>query len=362
MPAVTLIDVARRAGVSLASASRVLNGSARVPRADVAERVRAAALALGYVPNAQAQALARSSTGLVGLVVHDIADPYFSTIAMGVQRAARARGRQVLLASTERDPDFERDAVAALVAHRADAIVLAGTRSLAPERSDGALLEVLDRYRAHGGRLAVIGQPLPGGHAVVPSNGPAARELALQLVAAGHRRFAVLTGPPDTVTARHRADGFAAGLAERGLALVARVPGDLTRDGGHAAALALVDALRLAPGGAEGPVCVFAVTDVMAVGAMAALRERGLRAPDDVAVAGFDDIPTLRDHVPPVTTVRLPLAQMGERALDLAIGEDTTAAGRRPPPPEPGKSRVEEVAGEVVLRESTRLVGPARSR
>ena len=124
----TLSGVARHAGVSLASASRVLNGSSRRPAEEIAERVRAAALELGYVPNAQAQALARSSTGLVGLVVHDISDPYFSSIARGVQHAARNYRRQVLLASTDPSESAEHDAVSAFASHRTDAIILAGSR------------------------------------------------------------------------------------------------------------------------------------------------------------------------------------------------------------------------------------------
>ncbi|MFD6137779.1 LacI family DNA-binding transcriptional regulator, partial [Isoptericola sp. NPDC060257] len=113
-----LQDVADRAGVSLATASRVLNGSARQPGAELVARVKAAAADLGYVVNAQAQALARARSGLLGLVVQDISDPYFSSIAAGAQAAARASGRLVLLASTGRDPVAEREAVAAFAAQR----------------------------------------------------------------------------------------------------------------------------------------------------------------------------------------------------------------------------------------------------
>src|SRR6478609_3630487 len=105
--AVTLTDVAVRAGVSQPTASRVLNGSLRKPAQHIVDAVRKAADELGYSPNAQAQALARASTGLLGLVVHDVADPYFSAIVDGVQRAAVSRGRLVLLAVSSREPDLE---------------------------------------------------------------------------------------------------------------------------------------------------------------------------------------------------------------------------------------------------------------
>ena len=116
--AVTLIDIARHAGVSLATASRVLNGSARTPAEPIAERVRTSARELGYVANAQTQALARSATGLVGLVVHDIADPYFSSITRGAQRYAGGQRSQVLLAGAERNESAELEAVAAFASYR----------------------------------------------------------------------------------------------------------------------------------------------------------------------------------------------------------------------------------------------------
>src|SRR6476646_2990466 len=130
--AVTLTDVAVRAGVSQPTASRVLNGSLRKPAQHIVDAVRKAADELGYTPNAQAQALARASTGLLGLVVHDIADPYFSMVASGVQRAASARGRQMLLAVSSRDPDTELACVASFVAHRTEMIIVVGSRSTSP--------------------------------------------------------------------------------------------------------------------------------------------------------------------------------------------------------------------------------------
>ena len=128
MYAVTLTDVARRARVSQPTASRVLNGSTRKPAPHVVEAVRKAAEELGYIPNAQAQALARATTGLLGLLVHDIADPYFSAIASGVQRAAAGQQRQVMLAVTSRSPGLELAGVESFVAHRTDAIIMVGSR------------------------------------------------------------------------------------------------------------------------------------------------------------------------------------------------------------------------------------------
>ena len=341
MAAVTLQDVALRAGVSQATASRVLNGSSRIPGEGVADRVRTAARELGYVPNAQAQALARASTGLLGLIVHDIADPYFSSIARGVQAAARTARKQVLLASTERDYDIERESVCTFIAHRADAIVLAGSRQSG--HLDRDLETEFGRYQDNGGRVVVIGQPLAFGSAVEPENHGASGELANALVAAGHTEFAIIGGPGSIRTAVDRRNGFVEALGRCGLTPLVEVSGDFTRDGGHSAARRLAAALQLHPDAGGPPTCVFAVTDVMAIGAIAAWRELDLQVPRDVCIAGFDDIPTLRDHTPSLSTVALPLEQIGARAIELALCSDINGLRER-------------VAGQVVLRDSTRLL------
>lgn len=340
MAAVTLQDVAVRAGVSQATASRVLNGSSRIPGEGVADRVRAAARELGYVANAQAQALARASTGLLGLIVHDIADPYFSSIVRGVQSAARTARKQVLLASTDRDFDVERESVSTFIAHRADAIVLAGSRQSG--HLDRELEAEFGRYRDNGGRVVVIGQPLAFGGAVEPENHCASSELADALVASGHTQFAVIGGPASIRTAVDRRNGFVEALGRVGSTPLVEVSGDFTRDGGYFAAQRLAAALQLQHADHGQPVCVFAVTDVMAIGAIAAWRELGLQVPRDVCIAGFDDIPTLRDHTPSLTTVDLPLEEIGARAVDLALRTDIDDLRERIP-------------GRVVLRDSTRL-------
>ncbi len=339
--AVTLQDVAARAGVSQATASRVLNGSARVPGEGVADRVRAAARELGYTPNAQAQALARASTGLLGLVVHDIADPYFSSIVRGVQAAARTSRKQVLLASTDRDFDVERESVSTFISHRADAIVLAGSRQSGD--LDRELEAEFGHYRANGGRVVMIGQPLAFGSAVEPENYRGSAELADVLIAEGHRRFAVIGGPGTIRTAVDRRNGFVDALGRRGLTPLVEVSGNFTRDGGYSAARRLAAALE-ASGDDAQPVCVFAVADVMAIGAIAAWREQGLSVPGDLCIAGFDDIPTLRDHVPSLSTVALPLEEIGVRAVELALRADATSDDVH-----------ESVPGQVILRDSTRL-------
>ncbi|MER7541722.1 LacI family DNA-binding transcriptional regulator [Actinomadura sp.] len=333
---VTLQDVARDAGVSLATASRVLNGTSQV-RADLRERVLASAGRLSYTPNAHAQALAGSSSTSVGVICHDVSDPYFAGVARGVMSAAAEHGMLVMLASTFRDPAREIEYVAMLRAQRARAILLIGSgfedrgweRSMAAE---------LDPYQRTGGRVAVLSRHRSlKVDAVLPQNREGAAALARALLDLGHRDFGVLTGPLALTTVSDRLGGFTDALADAGVRIPPEhvVEAAFTRDGGYAAATEL---LRRP----TRPTCVFAVTDVMAIGALAAFRDNGVAVPDDVSLAGFDDIPIVRDLTPPLTTVALPLNEMGERVMGLAMRE-----------PSPRRSRIERVAGEVVLRAST---------
>lgn len=336
----TLADVARRAGVSLATASRALNGSAtRQVGEQLRMRVHQAAAELDYSPNAQAQAMARGTTATLGLIVHDIADPYFATIAAGVIEAAAERGLLVSVASTQRDPAAELGHIEQLRQARAQAVVLAGSRLDDPAMVDRTR-SALRAFTRGGGRVACIGQDVLGVNTVVVENRLGAAALAAALCEQGHRRFAILAGPPDHLTARDRTEGFRYGLSDNGVdpAPAHVVTSPFTRNGGYEAMRGLV-----AANGGTSPVdCVFAVNDVMALGALAALRDAGVRVPDDVGVAGFDDIVTLREVTPPLTTVRLDMETMGRSVVDLALNGD------------PGVQRRATARGEIVVRESTR--------
>ncbi len=337
---VRLAEVAAAASVSLATASRVLNGSDRSVGEPHRSRVLAVAEELGYRPNAHAQAIARGASNVVGLVVHDISDPYFSAIADGVMLQCERRGLVVVMASTRRNPEREIEYVATLRAQRARAVIIVGSRTKDRDLTT-RLAKEIEGFSSSGGHVACISQNRLGTHTVLVQNRVGARDLATELVGLGHRRFAVLAGPPELLTAHDRHTGFVEGLTRAGIAAadVRVVPGRFTRDGGYAAAYELMD-------GGFDATCVFAVNDVMAVGAMAAFRKEGLDIPGDVSVAGFDDIRTLRDLSPSLTTVYLPLESMGLRVAGIALDADP----EQPP-------RVVRVRGKVVLRDSTRRLG-----
>ena len=326
----------------MATASRALHGSTgRTVGPELRARVRAAAAELNYSPNANARAIVRGTTTTVGLIVHDIADPSAAALASGVMAAAAERDLIVTIASTMSDPFTEILHVEALRRQRARAVILAGSRFTDVESAE-RLAEELLGYSVGGGHVAVIGQhTLPLSTIVIDNAGSAAR-LAGALVALGYRRFAVLAGPEALVTSEDRVTGFRDGLTAAGIDLPGEnvISAQFTRDGGYVAMTELLEH--------ELDVeLVFAVNDVMAVGATAALRDQGYRVPQDMAVAGFDDIPTLRDVQPALTTVRLPLVSIGRQALALAMD--------RPPVDEdsPADPLVLQVAGELVLRDST---------
>ncbi|WP_394550738.1 LacI family DNA-binding transcriptional regulator [Agromyces sp. MMS24-JH15] len=331
----TLHDVAREAGVSLATASRSLNGSTRKVNEEYRTRVLEAAARLNYSPNLSAQAVARGTTTTVALLVADVADPYFSSIASGVVAEADRERLIVTMAATERDPERELELVRQLRGQRPRVMILAGSRPIG-DPTGGALEVELTAYEQSGGRVVLISPNEYDFRTVELDNRAGARRLAESLVERGYRRFAVVTGPETIRTARDRLEGVRDALAVHRLELrdADVIRADFSRDGGYDGVRRLVER------GLDGVELVFAGSDVMAVGALTAVRDAGLAPGVDLAIAGFDDIPTVRDVTPPLTTVRLPLEAIGRRALRLAIGDEDA----------PDEA---SLAGEVVLRAST---------
>jgi LacI family transcriptional regulator len=333
---VTLQDVADTAGVSRATASRVLNGSSRVVGPELADRVVRAAKSLRYVSNAPAQALARATSTVVGLIVHAVDDPYFSAIAAGAMRVATEHDLLTMMASTFRDPDREIDYVSRLRAHRTRGLLLVGSGFTDPSIAD-RLYEEISAFAAGGGRVACIGDHSIPFDTVLPENRRGAEQAAKLLLALGHRRIGVVSGPPELTTVAHRLAGFLDTLRAAGVEVPERavVGGDFTRDGGYAGMLELAQRM-------PEVTAVFALNDPTAVGVMAALRdELGRRVPEEVSVVGFDDVPAALDVTPTLTTVRLPLEEMGERAMRLLLD----APGHAP--------RTVRIKAEVVARAST---------
>ena len=337
-----LSDVAERAGVSLATASRVLGGSRDRVSEALAQRVIAAARELSYVPNAQAKALARASTTTIGLVVHDVSDPYFSEIARGVLSAASDEGHLVLICNAYRDPERELQYIMELRSQRVHAILMAGSGYTDVSAEEPLARELL-AFHAAGGGVGLIGRHHAAVDTVLPDNAGGAAAVGRWLAEHGHRDIAVVAGPPALTTIEDRLSGLRSGLGAHG----ARLVGDLirhvdfTRDGGYRATCELLDTGRPFT-------AIFALNDAMAIGALIACRDRAVAVPDEISVVGFDDIPFAADVTPSLTTVRIPMERMGVDAVRLALaqrGDD--------------QPRVVSTTSELVLRDST---GPARHR
>ncbi|MEN3612052.1 LacI family DNA-binding transcriptional regulator [Plantactinospora sp. ZYX-F-223] len=333
----TLADVARRAGVSPATASRIINGSPKPVTDALRERVLAAVEELQYVPNAHAQQLARNHRSAVGVIVHDVSDPYFAEITRGLQRVATEHGRLVIICNTYRDPDKELEYVELLRANQAAAIILAGS-GYHDEQFTNTLDAKLRVYQSTGGHVAVIGRHEHSGHAVIPANEAGGHLIGAELYGLGHTRIGVVAGPRHLTTTTDRLAGLRRAAREHGQKLTPRqiVYADFDRSGGTAATATLLDSY-------PGVTAIVALNDSMAIGALALLRSRGIEVPGQISVVGFDDMPIAQDVTPALTTIRLPLADMGARAMTLALQ-----------PPEPlNTPQIEHVAAELVRRESS---------
>lgn len=331
-----LMDVARRAGVSVATASRVLSGSGYPVSGETRRRVEASASELHYIPNAQAQGLLRGNPRAVGVVVGDVGDPYFSEMIAGLQTLATELQYLVTVVNTRRSIRQELDAIRALRANRVGISILAGSGLIQPEYA-ASMTGALSAAISVGEAVVTIGRHTLGIDVagVTVDNIEAGRLLGDHLRDLGHRHVAVLSGTSDLTSVVDRVEGLRQSLGE---GVVVREVGG-TRDGGWAAMEPLFD---------EHPdlTAVVGTADQMAMGALAWLRQKGISVPGQVSVAGFNDIWVAKDMTPSLTTVHLPLAEMGATALKLGIAALD------------GKVEHKHLAVQLVVRDST---GPARS-
>ena len=347
----SITEVARLAGVSAATASRVVSASDYPVSAATRERVLEAARTLDYVPNALARGLLKSRVPVVAVIVHDITDPYFAEVVRGVEDAASVAGFLVITCSSERDAERERSYVRLLRSIRAAAVVFAGSGL-----DDPAVTEEIDRHlaamRADGAAIVHLSPHALGEPEVGVDNAAGVAAMIEALVALGHSRIAFLAGPHSLYVAAARLAGYRQGLATAGIAFDERL---VVRTSFDAAGGELgVDTLLAG----ELPfTAVCCANDLLALGALGRLAELGIAVPESVSVAGFDDISTAALTAPSLSTVRLPLREMGRRGFAHATG---VLAGAEP-------SR-EILPTEVVLRGSTAApasdgpasAGPAR--
>lgn len=299
---VTLNDVAKAAGVSIASASRAINGLDNVTE-EIRERVLAAAGRLKYVPHGAARALAMSRTNTIGVILPDIYGEFFSEIIRGIDVGARSRGLHILVSGSHGDLNEAVTAVRSM-AGRVDGLLV-----MAPYANAGDLAGKLPV------NLPLVMMGGSAGQAALPSlvvdNHAGALDAVRHLRAEGCQRIAHIAGPDSNLEAQDRLRGYLDGLREDGGTQEPIVlPGDFMETTGYEAVRTLMTL-------AQRPDGLFAANDMMALGASLALREAGLSVPDDVAVVGFDDIPVTRYASPPISTLRAGVFEIGQRSLEL---------------------------------------------
>lgn len=305
-----LRDVAKAAGVSIATVSYALNGRGNLSK-EMISRVRKVAESLGYLPNGAAQAMRTGRTKTIGLVLPDLTNPFFPELAQSIEVQARKLGLSVFLIDSQGDPEIEREGVSRLVTQGVDGIVWC------PCSARDSLAEFREQIP-----VVAIDRPIPSYDVVMSDYDAGGVAIADLLLARDCRKIGLLSGPQDLAVAKLRRDAFLDHKPERC---------EVIWEAETAFSLDLSEAAKdrcRTPGGVDVIICA---NDMIAIGAIAELQVNGFTVPDDIAIIGFDDIPWARIVSPPLTTIRQPLADLGTQATELLVARiaDKTAACRR---------------------------------
>lgn len=326
----SLVDVARLAEVSVATASRVLSGSRHPVSEETRDRVVSAARAVGYTPNGTARALVTGRSTIIGMIVGDIVDPYFSEITRGADDVARKYGFLTMVCNADGNADIELAHVRALQSFPAAGIIFAGSGRISDDKIERELAESVARAASSGTRVVALAKRGFESSRILIDNVMTCRDITRYLISIGHKRLAFIEGPPDLYTSRDRLEGFEQAMSEAGLPNGTTYRGGFSIDAGASAARRML---------ADGlPDAIVAANDEAAIGALTTLRQAGVDVPGTVSVAGIDD--TRPAGIVGLTTVRVRLDELGAAAA-RAIVDDST----------PAETPTHE--HEIVVRETT---------
>lgn len=308
----SLRHVAELAGVSVATASRVMSGSSHPVSEATRQRVLAAADRLAFEPNRLARALVTARSQTVGVIVHDISDPYFGDIVKGLEKRMHEEDYRLFVASADRDPDKELSYFRAFQAHQVDAVVFAASSLTDPDYTE-TLQRLAARFKARGGVIVILSDHVLTGPKVRFDNHKAVRDMVRYLAGQGHSRIGYIGGPSDLLVSRARLAGFQAAIDELGLVTgdAYVVDGQFTMTGGEAAMASLLEKVDVT--------AVLAANDLMAIGATRKLLASGHDVPGDISVAGLDDIPMAAYAPVPLTTMHVPTYDVGRFGADLVL-------------------------------------------
>ncbi|MDR1519567.1 MAG: LacI family transcriptional regulator [Planctomycetota bacterium] len=305
----TIKDVARAANVSITTVSRVMNNDPYSVNNETRERIKTVIKEMNYIPNAMARGIRVDRTKTIGLIIQDINNPYYPGIVRGVENAAQKAGFSLILADTQRSRSRIRQYLELMREKRVDGLVMAG----------GGIIRGADecRFFSSGGiSTVVIGKPVMPDVVSVEVDNVAGGRLACEfLLESGHRNIASIIGAANSSTSIDREAGYRRALAANGIAPDKKwvVRGNFVYEGGYAA----IDKLPL--DGGSKITAIFAQNDLMAIGAINALVNKGYRVPEDISIIGFDGIPSAAYFMPSLTTLQIPFQEMGKKAVDILV-------------------------------------------
>ncbi len=304
---VTIHDVAREAEVSIATVSRVLNGS-RLVRGATRERVQGAVKKLGYVPHGGARSLIKRETRTIGVLLPDMFGEFFSEVIRGLDQVARQRNYSLLVTCTHGEPRSA-ETMLRTMHGKVDGMVV-----LSSDIEMHAALKNLLRRTPVVFLNRVLGSGVEQFDSICVDNRGGALAMTRYLMGLGHERIAFVKGPDGNSDAEERLLGYREGMKSLpgGGSTLLEVPGDFSEGGGYRA---VARVLQIDP----RPTALFAANDAMAIGALAALKERGIRVPEDVSLAGFDDVPIIRYLSPPLSSIRTPITDLGAGAAERLL-------------------------------------------
>ena len=301
----SIMDVAKKAGVSITTVSRVLTNSPHPVNSKTRERVLLAAEALGFTPNALARALASDKTNIVGIIVGDASDPYFATIVRGISDEASQNGYLTFICNSDRVVENELNFLRLMRNYHVDGVIFAGgglTDSAYLAQFPGLLAEFDNR------RVPVVVLGHHGFQAPMISidNQKAAQEMTEYLIGLGHRRIGFIAGPSSLTTSNIRTQGYIQALANHNIPFDPNLvmESNFTYEDG----LQLADQMLKLD---KHPTAIFGSNDQTAIGCLVGLKQRGVSVPKDISVVGFDDISAALYVDPPLTTIRVPMREMG---------------------------------------------------
>ena len=300
----TIRDVASQAGVSASTVSRVLNSTSNIHmKAETRERVLTVIQELSYTPARSAQRMRRQRRDIIGILLPDISNPYFSLLARGAESIAFENGYSTLICDSNHSEERESRYLDLLMAEQVDGIVFipVGVPDWPRVR----------RLLAQGTRIVAADRCLDGILGVEAANWQGSHDLTEHVISLGHRRIAYIAGPEDVQTTQDRLRGFKDAMAEAQLAPVAMPFGNYTYDSGMQLSCEILD---------NGPVdVIMGGDDLVALGVMRAAETRGLRVPEDLGVTGFDSVPLLSLIQPSLTSVRIPVFDIGRESMSMLV-------------------------------------------